>query len=445
MSGFDRRRVLRGMLNGGAVTVALPLLNCFLDGNGAALANGAPMPVRFGTWFWGLGMNKSVFVPKTTGANYELPLELAALKDVQQHVNLFTNFNVLRDGNPNLCHYTGWVALRTGGAPAVRGDMPGETIDVTIARKIGGGTRFRSLEVAATGDIHDSHSYQGQDAVNTPDVSPVDFYHRLFGPDFQDPNSPTFKPNPRIMAQKSVLSGVLDQSRELNRSLGAEDRARLDQYYTGLREVERQLDNQLEKPLPIAACVSPKPPKADPPNGLDSTLVSQRHRMMTDLLVMAVACNQTRVFNMLYANSFAGTIKAGYERAHHATTHEEVIDERIGYQPMVSWFTQRAMEEWAYYVKAFAAVPEGDGTLLDNTLIYCNSDQEFAKIHSLEGIPMFTAGKAGGRIKTGLHVSGAGGPGTRLGYTVQRIMGVDISEWGTQSNKVSKEIGEIIV
>ena len=445
MSGFDRRRVLRGMVGGGAVSVALPLLNCFLDGNGAAMAAGQPIPVRFGTWFWGLGMNKGLFVPKTTGAGYALPTELAALKDVQKHVNLFTNFNVIRDGNPNLCHYTGWVALRTGSAPTARGDMPAETIDVTVARKIGGASRFRSLEANATGDIRDSHSYQGTDAVNSPDVSPLEFYRRIYGPDFQDPNAATFKPNPRLLAQKSVLSGVMDQSRELNSSLGAEDRARLDQYFTGLREVERQLDHQLEKPLPVAACKAPAPPKEDPPNGLDSTLVSKRHRLMTDLMVMAVACNQTRVFNMLYANSFAGTIKAGYERAHHATTHEEILDETLGYQPMVSWFTQRAMEEWAYFVSAFAAVPEGDGTLLDNMLIYCNSDQEFAKIHSLEGIPMFTAGKAGGRVRTGLHIDGAGGPGTRLGYTALRVMGVDVADWGSQSNQVSKEIGEILV
>jgi hypothetical protein len=396
-------------------------------------------------WFWGLGMNKSIFIPKAVGAGYDLPPELQPLKDVQQHVNLFTNFNVIRDGNPNLCHYTGWVALRTGRAPAVRGDMPAETIDVTVARKVGGASRFRSLEVTATGDIRDSHSFQGQDAVNSPDVSPVDFYHRLYGPDFQDPNASTFTPNPRIMAQKSVLSGVLEQSRDLNNSLGADDKARLDQYFTGLREVERQLDHQLEKPLPVAACVVPKPPKEDPPNGLDAELVSRRHRMMTDLMAMAVACNQTRVFNMVYANSFAGTVKAGYERAHHASTHEEVIDDQTGVQPMVSWFTQRAMEEWAYFVKAFAAIPEGDGTLLDNMLIYANSDQEFAKIHSLDGVPMFTAGRAGGRMKTGLHIDGAGGPGTRLGYTALRVMGVDVADWGAQSNQVSKEIGEILV
>ena len=64
MNGLNRRRVLRGMLNGTAVTVALPLLNCFLNGNGTALASGKPMPVRFGTWFWGLGMAQKVFIPK---------------------------------------------------------------------------------------------------------------------------------------------------------------------------------------------------------------------------------------------------------------------------------------------------------------------------------------------------------------------------------------------
>ncbi len=74
---LSRRRVLRGMLKGSAVSVGLPLLNCFLNDNGSALAAGAPMPVRFATWFWGLGMNAAVFVPKATGSGYELPEELA--------------------------------------------------------------------------------------------------------------------------------------------------------------------------------------------------------------------------------------------------------------------------------------------------------------------------------------------------------------------------------
>ena len=102
------------------------------------------------------------------------------------------------------------------------------------------------------------------------------------------------------------------------------------------------------------------------------------------------------------------------------------------------------MEEWAYFVEALAKVKEGDGTLLDNTLTYALSDISYAKIHSLDGIPMFTAGKAGGRIKTGLHIDGAASPGTRVGYTAMKIMGLDIPSWGTLSNTTSKEVGEIL-
>jgi hypothetical protein len=78
-------------------------------------------------------------------------------------------------------------------------------------------------------------------------------------------------------------------------------------------------------------------------------------------------------------------------------------------------------------------------------LIYASTDQSFAKIHSIDGLPMFSAGTAGGRIKTGLHIDGGGTPGTRLGYTMMKTLGVDIPHWGTQSNNTSKEIGEILV
>jgi hypothetical protein len=78
-------------------------------------------------------------------------------------------------------------------------------------------------------------------------------------------------------------------------------------------------------------------------------------------------------------------------------------------------------------------------------LIYASTDQSFAKIHSIDGLPMFSAGSAGGRIKTGLHIDGGGTPGTRLGYTMMKTLGVDIPSWGTQSNNTSKEISEILV
>src|SRR6201998_3354584 len=108
----SRRRVLQGLLGGGAVRVSLPLLALFLNDGGTAMAAGAPLPARFGTWFWGLGMNTEVFTPKTFGAKWETTEQLKPLENVKQHLNLFSNYNVLTDGKSNLCHYTGWVGLR---------------------------------------------------------------------------------------------------------------------------------------------------------------------------------------------------------------------------------------------------------------------------------------------------------------------------------------------
>jgi hypothetical protein len=166
--------------------------------------------------------------------------------------------------------------------------------------------------------------------------------------------------------------------------------------------------------------------------------------MMTDLLVMAVACDQTRVFNMAYSAASASTIKPAYEKPHHTTTHEEPVDEKLGYQPTASWFIRHSMESWAYFVDAFTKIKEGDGMLLDNVFIYASTDHGFARQHTLDGMPAFTAGRAGGKAKTGLHVDGNATAGTRLGYTALRLMGVERASWGTNSNNTSKEFGEIL-
>ena len=442
---LSRRRVLRGAVGGTAVTVTLPFLDCFLNGNGTALASGEIIPTRFGTWFWGLGMNKSIFVPKTTGQNWQITEEMQSLKDIQKHINVLTNFTAFRDNYENLCHYTGWIISRTGMAPSGQADKPGETLDVSVSNQIGRTTRYKSLTVTATGDARSTYSYENANSPNSPEVSPLAFYTRIFGPDFQDPNATTFVPNPKVMVRKSVLSIIKEEINDLMTIVGAEDKYRIEQYFSGIRHLEQQLDMQLTKPDPRAACVVPGKPKQDPEVGGEAQLIALRHKLMTDILVMAIACDQTRVFNMSYSNSSSNTTKAGYEKPHHTCTHEEPVDAVLGYQPTASWFTRRSMESWAYFVDAFSKVKEGDGTLLDHCLIYASSDHGYARIHSLDGMAMFTAGKASGKMKTGFHIDGGGTSVARMGYTALKTMGVNIQNWGTKSNLTNKEIGEILV
>ncbi len=445
MNGLNRRRVLKGMLNGSAVTVGLPLLNCFLNGNGTALAAGGPMPVRFGTWFWGLGMTAKIFIPKKTGRNYDLPEEIVALTPVRDDINVFTNVSTFKDDMPHLCHSTGWVIQRTGIAPKDGNDIPGETLDVTIANQIGRTTRFKSLTATATGDVRNTFSYENSVTPNTPEWSPTKFYTRLFGPEFPDPNAESFSPDPRVMVRKSVLSGVMDETKSLMKLVGTEDRQRLDQYFTGLRQLEMQFDQRLTKPEPIAACQPGESPDDNIQQGKDQELVAARHKVMTELMVMALACDQTRVFNMAYSISAASTTKPGYEKPHHTTTHEEPEDPVLGYQPTASWFARRSFEAWEHFVSAFKKIPEGDGTLLDNVLIHATTDVGYARVHSLDGLPVFTAGRAGGRVKTGQHIDLGATAGTRIGYTAMRLMGVDTPAWGTKSNYTNIEVGEMIV
>jgi hypothetical protein len=442
---INRRNVLQGMLNGAAVTVSLPLLEVFLNDSGTALAaTGEVLPVRFGTWFWGLGINQNIFTPKIVGPDYDLPLQLQPLAKVKQHVNVFTNYNVLTDGRPNLCHYTGWVALRCGAAPGGRGQLPGQSLDVAIADAVGGGTRFRSICLTATGAPRDSYSFLSADAINPPDISPAEFYQKIFGPEFQDPNSPNFKPDPQIMMRRSVLSAVSEQRKTMERELGAADKARLDEYYTSIRELETRLDLQMQKPPPAPSCKAPPRPPAELPIGVDVELVSARHRAMADLLVMALACNQTKIFNMVYSDSASSLTRKGLDKTHHIVTHEEVIDSEKGYQIEACRFVGDAFKELAYFLEKLASVSEGDGTLLDHCLVYAHSDCQLAKTHSIDGIPMLTAGRLNGAVRTGLHVDGKGEPGTRLGYTLQRLMGLPVTSWGQGSMQTSREITDIV-
>lgn len=442
---LDRRTALRGAVNGMAVAIGLPLLDVFLDVNGEALAaTGAPVPVRFGTWFWGLGVNPPRWFPSKIGADYDLKEELAPIAPLKHKINVLSDFALPLDGKPNLPHVSGGIGIRTGMAIASDRGLPGTSFDVAIGDVIGTRTRFRSLEVSATGDPRNSLSGRGNGNLNPAEISPAALYTRIFGPGFRDPNSTSFTPDPAVLARRSVLSGVTGQRQALEARLGAADRQRLDQYFTSLRQLEKQLDVQLTRPEPMQGCVVPaKVP--DLPVNAEIETVMRNHEIMTDLLVMAMACDNTRVFNMNFNNGASSLTRIGSTITHHQLTHEEVLDNRLGYQPDATFFVNKIMEAWVYFIRALDAVKEGDRTLLDNSLVFAHSETEFAKFHTIDNIPMMTAGSGGGRFRTGLHIAGEGTPVSRVGLTLQQAMGVPVDRWGTESLETNKPIKELMV
>ena len=438
-----RRRILRGMMNGAAVLVGLPYLDCFLNESGTALAaTGQSLPPVYSSWYWGLGFNPGRWEPKGEGKIVELGPETKPLEKFKDKVNIYSAMKVYLDGRPAITHYTGNMATATGTTPRSM-SMQLPTIDALIADHIGATTRFKSLEMSATGDPKHSYSFRSGGVFQPAEPSPAEMYARLFGSGFKDPNAADFTPDPQVMARQSVLSAVVEQRQDLERKLGAADRRRLEEYFTSLRQLEQQLAIQLEKPAPLEACTVPTEPGKGP-IGADIEVVAPNHKLFAQLAAHAFACDQTRVVNLTFNDMTSGLRRAGNPMIHHVYTHEEPADEKLGCQPNVAYFVTRIVEGFADYLAALNNITEGDKTLLDRAVIMGVTDTGFAKVHSYENVPIFTAGAAGGRMKTGLHIVGKGDPTTRVGLTVQQALGLPLNSWGTDSMATSKTITEVL-
>lgn len=441
MKKFDRRSILRGMLGGAAVGVGLPVLDMFLDGNGKAFAaTGQRIPVRFGTWIWGCGFIPEKWIPEATGTDFVMPADLEPLTPYKDRMAILSGFDVRLDGVPNKPHVTGCLGLRTG-IPVPNDRVKAPTLDVLIADAIGRDTRFRSIEVSTSG-IQRSYSFRAAGSPNPSETSPLALYQRIFGEGFQDPNSASFTPDPRTMVHKSVLSAVTEDRQRLMRSVGADDRRRLDEYFTSVRQLEQQLALQLEPPAPVENFTLPEPP---PEVEQDSEMehVLENHRLMAGLLARALQCNQTRVVNVLLSDTTSNLRRRGSSTTHHTLTHEEPINPALGYQENVGWFATQSMLAWKDFLDALDAIPEGDGTLLDNCMILAHSDCSIAKSHAVEGIPVMVAGNAGGRVRTGFHLAGKADPISRVGLTLQQIMGLPVERWGSNSMATNRTITEL--
>jgi hypothetical protein len=447
---FDRRSFLRGVLQGTAVCVGVPILDRFLDGNGTVYADGAKLPVRFGTYFWGLGLTDTPtggtrWVPSKIGYGYEVMPELESLKPVKGKVSVFSGFRAIGDARPNLVHWSGHASILSGVAPAVSGRFDGPSFDSTIADAIGMGTRFKVIDIDASASRQPvSYSTPTGLTFAMPETTPLALYTRLFGAGFQDPNSDNWKPDPSIMLRKSVLSAVKDQRQALMAGVGKTDEVKLDQYFTSVREMENQLAIQLQKPEKCEACVVPTAPK-ETPRSATVDAVRANTKALAKLLAMGLACNQTRVFNFVHTAGISETYIAGESKIYHQITHDEPTDAKLGYQPETSRLAGLVMQAFGDFLMELDAVKEGAGTVLDNSLIMAFSDTGYAKIHSIENIPMFLAGRAGGRHKAGQHVHTTGESVTRVSLTAQQLVGVPVGEFGSGSMRTARPITDVIV
>lgn len=438
----SRRRVLKGVLNGGVVTLGLPFLNGFLNENGTALAaTGQALPSCFGTWFQGLGLSPGFWEPKEAGAIREMPMQLKPLEAFKDKINVYSGMRVFLDSHPPKVHATGAIAVMGGGIPDDdNGAFP--SIDSLIADHIGTRTRFRSLEVSCNGQRF-AYSRKSASASNPAETSPMALYQRIFGPDFQDPNAAEFTPDPRTMARKSVLSAFGEERQGLMRELGSEDRSRLDEYFTALRELENQLNLELQRPAPLDACTVPE----NAEEGAHSMVIDHAaadNRLFSKLLAHALACGQTRVINIVFDSAGGNLRTAGSPVTFHIHTHEEPVDPAIGLQRQVAWFQEQCMKSLNDTLTALDSIREGDGTVLDRIVMMYGTDTGFAKFHSVENMPMFTYGGAGGRMKTGIHVPANGDTTSRVGLTIMQALGLPVSRWGTESNDTSRTITEVL-
>ena len=439
ISEISRRRVLRGMMGGTAVSVGLPFLDCFLNTNGTALADGTAFPVGYVSWFQGLGFSPGFWEPKTLGPGFEFGHHLRTLAPLRDKINIFSGMKVYLDGHAAGAHNIGPQCITQGGIA----DTSLPSIDQIIADAIGTRTRFRSLEVSCEGS-QDSFSRRSASAINPSEPSPLALYSRIFGPDFKDPNAADFTPDPHVMARASVLSMVQEQRASFVKSLGASDKARLEEYFTSLRELEKRLALDLQKPAPLASCTIPKKfdEEAKPGEVIDDALIN--HNLHAQLLAHAFACGQTQVASVNFGGSGSNLRRPGAQQTFHMYTHEEQIDQALGYQVNVEWFSNKVAESLLAFAKTFEGIREGDGNLLDRVVVMYSTDGGFARTHSTENIPLMTIGKANGRLKTGIHVSAKGDTSSRFGLTVMQALGVPIGTWGTESNRTSKTLTDVI-
>lgn len=433
--GFTRRTVLKGLMRGSVVAVALPWLEIFAGRKARACDDG--FPLRFGLYFWGNGNVPEYWVPEGEGYDWELSELLSPLVDVKPWVSVVSGLSVkLPNTEP---HTSGAAGLLTGmGLETVNGEytFAGPTIDQLIAAEIGGDTIFRSIQTGAT-DC-DGQSWSGPSSRNYPETDPYTLYERLFGDTFRAPGDESIV-DPSLGLRQSILDSVMEDITTLQGRVGTADRARLEQHLDGVRDLETRLARLQEDPPDLAACLQPAALVADFADVDGRPQISARSRAMCDMITMALACDQTRVFSHYLTDPVADTLFPDASAGHHSLTHDESDP-----QTEVRMITTDCIAELAYLLSALANVPEGDATLLDHCVVMAASEVSQGRTHSLDDMPLLICGGGCGAFKTNHHYrSYTQENASTAMLSIVRGMGIPAASFGADDGLVTDGLSDI--
>lgn len=444
---LSRRRLLRGV----GAALALPTLEAMLDGSGLAFADGTPVPRRFITWFFGNGVIRSKWKPAQVGTTYTPSEQLAPLAAVRDYVSVISGFNVK---TPNLRgHHNGAAALLSG-APMIPLDPGGagynskfglKSIDQVAADAIAGTTTLKSLQLAVSkrytrgeGPTLANMSHRGPDQPMPQETNPARLFNTLFAG--FTPRDPL---DPRAAMRANVLDAVSEDARQLQSKLGAADKQRLEAHLTGISELRTRV--LALPPVFTSSCVKPATPTQTNTdvNGVEP--IEEVSTLMSDLLAMAFACDLSRVASFQFSGSVGGhcfkALSPNEPRdSEHSITHEATQQDKVN-QAVI--FTMR---NFAYTLGALKRTVEGQGNLLDNTVVLCTSDVAEGLDHSITDYPVLLAGKGGGALRSGYHFrSGTGRNTTDILLTCLRALGTGAVSAGAGAGASTTPISELLV
>jgi uncharacterized protein DUF1552 len=393
---LSRRTVLRGGLG---AAIGLPLLDAMVPA-----ARAAPPPqLRFGAVYVPNGVRPEVWTPASAG-RLELPPLLERFAPLREHINIVTG---IRAPDPFGHHVIGSLWLSGGSAKQtqaadVRAD---QTIDQHIADAIGRDTPLRSLELGIENINSASNSCQfGWSCIylNTlawatatsplpVEMNPQSVFERMFG----DIGSAEERAA-RFRAKASILDSVIAAASRLNSELPAQDRSTVEEYLQNIREVESRIQTSGHR----AAEAGETP---DAPAGIPASY-DEHVRVMYDLVALAWRADITRVATFMKGveASSIGYPQIGVPESHHIVSHHGNVPETIAKYAKINAYHVSLFGD---FVEKLRATPDGDGSLLDHSLVMYGSGMGNGDKHDQSRIPIMLAGSAAGRLKGGRHIA----------------------------------------